>query len=237
MQENNDMFYLNSLSSGEFIAGVDEVGRGPLAGPVVASCCCLKIKSKDLFISSDFESKFNNFGIQDSKKLSAKKRLKVLEEFNLPLNELKSFQLYSLLESDSYSLTMSIAEISNTSIDELNILNASLMAMEKAFEICFRGEEGRLLIDGNKNLKKQFEGVKSETLIKGDSRSQLIALSSIIAKEYRDYLMKNHYSKIYPGYGFEGHSGYPTKLHKEALEKLGPSQIHRKSFRGVKEFL
>ena len=99
-----------------------------------------------------------------------------------------------------------------------------------------KSDKGILLIDGNKKCNIRRDGIDETTLIKGDQRSTLIALASIVAKQYRDNLMEL-YAKKYPVYGFESHAGYPTKKHKEAIIKNGISKIHRKTFKGVKEFV
>jgi ribonuclease HII len=108
--------------------------------------------------------------------------------------------------------------------------------MSEAFKNCWQGERGVWLIDGNRMPKQVPATVDAQAIIKGDSKSVLIGLASIIAKEYRDNLMVT-LSKSFPGYGLEKHAGYPTKAHKEAIAKLGPSPIHRKSFKGVKEHI
>jgi len=214
----------------DFLAGCDEVGRGPLAGPVVAA---------SVYIESKYVSKENlNFllelGVTDSKKISAKKRAKIIDDLKINLS--KTNQKVTLEISKKFIIHFSIREVSNELIDEINILRASLLAMSLSFKDCKKKTDtGRILIDGNKLLELEDDSVTEEFVIKGDSKSVIIGLASVIAKEYRDQLMKDLGEK-YPGYGLEGHAGYPTKAHKEAIKELGITPIHRKSFKGVKEY-
>lgn len=176
------------------VCGVDEAGRGPLAGPVFAAAVVLP---KDFIIE----------GVNDSKKLTEKKR----EEF------------FGIIKEKS--LDYSIASASETEIDEVNILNATFLAMKRAIEK-LKIKPDFALIDGNRLPKL---GIDAKSVIKGDSLSESIAAASILAKVERDkYMLKM--SKIYPEYFFEKHKGYGTKLHVEMLRKYGPSKIHRKSF-------
>jgi ribonuclease HII len=171
-------------------------------------------------------------GVTDSKKLSQKKRKKILADLEIDTNSLKS----TFFERKNFSFSYAIREVSPTLIDEINILNASLKAMAGSFTECHQeGSRGRLLIDGNKIPRELPLEVKAEAIIKGDSKSLLIGLASIIAKEYRDDLMEKM-AEDYPGYGFEAHAGYPTIRHREAIEELGITPIHRLSFKGVREF-
>jgi len=176
------------------ICGVDEAGRGPLAGPVVA---CAIIMRTDSIIDE----------INDSKKLTEKKR----------------GLLFDVIKENALDVSVGIAD--EKKIDELNILNATMMAMNDAisgltlpFDIA--------LIDGNCN-----RGIEAfnRTVVKGDALSYNIAAASIIAKETRDRYMRAIAEK-YPEYGFEVHKGYGTKAHREALLKYGPCEIHRKTF-------
>ncbi|WP_417335212.1 ribonuclease HII [Halobacteriovorax marinus] len=223
------MFDLEEIGDFGFLAGCDEVGRGPLAGPVVG--CCVLVDRDSLTVENiDF---LLSHGITDSKKISATKRKKILKSLGIEKYELASKN--SLTLNKNLKISFSVREISNESIDQLNILRASLKAMGDAFIDCFSGERTKLLIDGNKYIDLGLENVSEEFVIKGDSKSALIGLASIIAKEYRDNLMIEM-GKKYPGYGLEKHAGYPTKFHKDAISKLGVTPIHRKSFKGVKEF-
>lgn len=177
------------------VAGVDEVGRGPLAGPVVAAAVVLP-------------PAFNNPLVTDSKKLSPKRRLDLYREIYRE------------------AVTVGIGIVDPLEIDRLNILRASLLAMNMAVEnLCPRPDY--LLVDGNTAIS--WEG-RQETIVKGDSASISIAAASIVAKVTRDRMMER-YSLDYPGFGFAAHKGYPTKAHRQAVLELGPTPIHRASFR------
>lgn len=180
------------------IAGIDEVGRGPLAGPVVAAAVILPV---DFYVS----------GIDDSKKLSEKKR----EE------------LYDLIRREAVSIGIGV--ISAAEVDEINIYEATKKAMFEAI-VQLHSKPDFLLIDA----MKLETYLPFEAIIKGDAKSVSIAAASIIAKVTRDRWMKEQ-AKLYPGYGFEQHMGYGTKAHLDALKLLGPTPIHRKSFAPVKE--
>ena len=177
-----------------YIGGIDEAGRGPLAGPVVAAVVVFKQNTK-------IE------GINDSKKLSEAKR-----------NE-----LFDIIKEEA--LDYGIGIVNNNEIDEINILNATYMAMKKALN-CLDKTPDYLLIDA-----ATIPGVKvlQNSIIKGDSKSISIAAASILAKVTRDSIMYQ-YDEIYPEYGFKAHKGYGTKEHYEAIEKHGITPIHRKSF-------
>lgn len=181
-----------------FIAGVDEVGRGCLAGAVVAAACILDL-SKPL-----------PAGLNDSKKLSAKKREQIAEELR------------------ANALAYSIGQVEAEEIDRINILEATKKAMRLAIEN-LQPKADFLLIDA---LQLKDVSLPQKAIIKGDATSASIAAASIIAKVYRDNLMAE-FDKIYPVYGFARHAGYGTKVHFEALRKHGACPLHRKSFRGV----
>ncbi len=184
------------------IGGVDEVGRGPLNGPVVAACCILP---KD----------FKLDGLTDSKKISEKKR----EEF------------YEYIINNSI---YGIGEASNIEIDELNILNATKLAMKRAIdEVNKKTKIDYLLIDGN--MKFDFD-YKYKSIVKGDMLSISISAASIIAKVTRDRMMIE-LDKKYPMYGYKTHKGYPTKQHVEAIKKYGLIDGYRKTYGPVKEVL
>ena len=184
------------------IGGVDEVGRGPLNGPVVAACCILP---KD----------FKLDGLTDSKKISEKKR----EEF------------YEYIINNSI---YGIGEASNIEIDELNILNATKLAMKRAIdEVNKKIKIDYLLIDGN--MKFDFD-YKYKSIVKGDMLSISISAASIIAKVTRDRMMIE-LDKKYPMYGYKTHKGYPTKQHVEAIKKYGLIDGYRKTYGPVKEVL
>ncbi len=184
------------------IAGVDEVGRGPLAGPVVAAACI-------------FDRDVDIVGIDDSKKLSEKKREQLFDEIK------------------DKALAYGIGEASCEVIDEINILEATKLAMRKAIE------EADLMLASKGRDKIQiviFDAIKINDLdkeqmsvIKGDQTYFSVAAASILAKVTRDNLMKE-YDKTYPEYGFASNKGYGTKAHYEGIKKAGITEIHRKSF-------
>ncbi|MDK2821913.1 MAG: ribonuclease [Clostridia bacterium] len=180
-----------------YICGVDEVGRGPLAGPVTAAAVILR---PGVFIS----------GLNDSKKLSPNKREKLADE----------------IKEKSYAWAVGWSSVCE--IDALNILIASRWAMSRA--ICnLQIKPEYLLIDG---IALPSINIPQKKIIGGDSLSASIAAASILAKVARDELM-TYYDSIFKGYGFVNNKGYPTSQHLKALELLGPSPIHRLSFRPV----
>lgn len=218
------------------IIGLDEVGRGPLAGPVVAAAVYFKNPNLKL------KEKYLNLKVTDSKKLSTKKRQDILHKLKIDYLNLKAQKVYE--HQDFY---FCVSEISAQEIDKVNILNASLLAMENSLFAIFNDlkfKNLKVLIDGNKNLKlcsKNEENSRQanlnyQTVIKGDSQYIAIAMASIIAKEYRDHLMQK-LDRLYPDYEFSKHSGYPTAKHKENIKRFGVLDVHRKTFKGVKEFL
>lgn len=225
-----DLMKASNLRPSFFIAALDEVGRGPLAGPVVATCLYWSGTLKDLRTDLNFLS---NIGINDSKQLKEKERDKLLDllEIKLKKNQILSFGNHKLK-----NFKIVICENSHNRIDKINILQASLEAMDKCWKKVASKKSGKVLIDGNKLPKSLINDSRAETIIKGDSKSLLIGLASICAKVYRDRLMIR-LAKKYPGYGLERHAGYPTKAHKEAIQSLGISPIHRTTFKGVKEFI
>jgi ribonuclease HII len=188
-----------SRYSGNMFAGVDEVGRGPLAGDVVAAAVIL-----------DPENPIE--GLDDSKKLTEKKRE----------------QLFPIIQQRA--LSWSVARASVQEIDKINILQASLLAMKRAVESLSLQPE-HVLVDGNRLPQWHYQ---SEAVVKGDSRVQAIAAASILAKVVRDREMVE-FDRQYPGYGFAGHKGYPTKAHIAALEELGITAIHRLSYGPIKK--
>jgi len=179
------------------IAGVDEAGRGPLAGPVVAAAVILDINHPIT-------------GVKDSKQLSPKKREK----------------LYNLITKEA--IDWAVSSVSALDIDRLNILQASLKSMEQAAK-ALSFPPDYLLIDGRFTIAIP---IPQQAIIKGDNTVLSISAASIIAKVTRDRIMENYHKK-YPWYNFSHNKGYPTVEHKKAIEKYGPSPIHRKSFRGV----
>lgn len=226
------MFDLKYIQKKQFfLAGCDEVGRGPLAGPVVA--CCVFFDLQKCLSAEKILKSLSELGVTDSKGLSEKKREGILE--CLKLGKLTGHKNCSFEDSFFSPLSFRIEEVSALEIDQINILQASLLGMKRAYDALLENrtyEQGILLIDGNKTL----EGKLGTPIVKGDSKSLVIGLASIIAKVYRDRLMKD-FGEIYPAYGFEKHAGYPTKFHRQAISENGPCPIHRKTFKGVKEHL
>ena len=218
------------------VAGLDEAGRGPLAGPVVAAVVMIKmsksnLKSKILNLKSNFK------GIKDSKKLTPKKR----EEF------------YKLIVKSPF-WEWGVGRVSEKVIDKINILEATKLAMIKAVKnlekklqkqlqtnkkfisYIFYGRRNRtiidfLILDGNFKIGLD---IPQKSIVKGDEKVFSCAAASILAKVYRDRIMER-YDKKYPRYGFSKHKGYPTKYHLKMLKKYGPCEIHRKTFKPVKE--
>lgn len=180
------------------VAGLDEAGRGPLAGPVVAA----------VFVITP---QFKLEGLNDSKQLSAARR----EKF------------FQILTSGEWDYGIGVVEPAE--IDRINIYQASRQAMLKALH-ALKTPPDFLLVDA----LTLPEAIAQKALIHGDARSVAIAAASVIAKYTRDQMM-TEYEKLYPGYGFAQHKGYPTRQHYEALERLGPSPIHRRSFRLEKQ--
>lgn len=224
------------------IAGCDEVGRGPLAGPVVSAVVWFYGATEEEYQRLTLQlHQLQAMGVTDSKKLTSQKRLKILKALELHPKDLVVDRPITLSTLGPHWKAI-ITAMDAKAIDQFNILKASLMAMEKGvslglLETLKEGSStGKLLIDGNKKLLNSFEQVEQIPIVKGDQLSTFIALASIIAKEYRDDVMRR-WDLIYPGYGFKDHAGYPTAFHREKISQLGPSSIHRLSFKGVKEYV
>lgn len=190
--------------AGDTVAGIDEAGRGPLAGPVVAAVVVL---GSDQSIA----------GVRDSKQLSAARRADVARRIRTEARE------------------WAIGEASREEIDELNILQATLLAMQRAFA-GLGVRPGRVEVDGNRAPRLAgYEGL-IETVVEGDRLRQAIGAASILAKVHRDQLMDRLHAS-YPDYGFGQHRGYPTAAHRAALAALGPCPEHRRSFAPVRAVL
>lgn len=190
-----------STYKGQLAAGVDEVGRGPLAGDVVAAAVIL-----------DPERPIDGLG--DSKKLTEKRREALYDEIR------------------DKALAYCIARAEVAEIDRLNILQASMLAMTRAVD-GLATEPEHVWVDGNRIPTWRYT---AEAVVKGDARVAAIGAASILAKVCRDREMVA-LDKQYPGYGFAGHKGYPTKVHMAALERLGASPVHRRSFGPVRQSL
>lgn len=185
---------------GSIEAGLDEAGRGCLAGPVVAAAVILP-------------ASYDNPLLNDSKQL----------------DKVSRNQLAEIIKKEAKAYAIGIA--SQTEIDEINILWASVKAMHKAVDLLDVSPE-HLLVDGNRF--KPYFGIPHTCIIKGDGKYQSIAAASILAKTYRDDLMEK-YAEQYPQYGWEQNAGYPTRKHRAAIKEFGITELHRKTFRLLKD--
>ncbi len=188
-------FEKEALAKGyKSVCGVDEAGRGPLAGPI---CAAAVILPEGVIID----------GVNDSKKLSEKKRE----------------SLFDVIREQALSYSIAYATVDE--IEEINILNATMLAMRRAID-GLEIKADYAMIDGNKIPPLDID---AECIVKGDAKSMSIACASILAKVSRDRLLYK-YAEEYPMYGFDKHKGYGTKVHREAILKYGPCPYHRKSF-------
>lgn len=178
------------------VAGVDEVGRGPLAGPVVCAAVILPLEEEKRVL-----------GIDDSKKLSAKKREALAEQIR------------------AAARAYAIAEVDAATIDEINILQATRLCMKRAVDMLVPAAD-MVLTDGNMTLDITLP---QRSIVKGDALVCSIGAASILAKVYRDALMAE-YAKLYPEYAFERNAGYGTQAHIQAIREVGACPIHRRSF-------
>lgn len=208
------------------LIGCDEVGRGPIAGPV--NGCSVRITQNNKNLLNELQL----LGVTDSKKLTQKKRLAILEKLNIEVSNIEINKKYNVKFNEN-EFSFVVCERSPEEIDKINILQASLACMQSSSNELVL-DNTKVLVDGNKIFDSLGESV--EAIVKGDSKSTVIGLASIIAKEYRDLLMES-YDKKFPGYFLKKNAGYPTKDHKQAVVDLGVTPIHRKSFKGVKEYL
>ena len=197
LKEDEQKLYSDNI---KYIAGIDEAGRGPLAGPVVVGVVILP---KDSMIE----------GVNDSKKVSEKKREKIYEE----------------ITQNAISWSVGIAD--QNEIDDINILQATKLALKRAIE-GLEIKPDLILVDALTNI--DTHGIPYKSIIKGDAKEYSIAAASIIAKVTRDRMMYE-YDKIYPEYGFAGHKGYGTAKHIAAIKQNGPCILHRKTF--IKNFM
>ncbi len=198
----NGAVYMHENPIAKLVAGVDEAGRGPLAGSVVAAAVIL-------------DSSAPIIGLTDSKKLSASRRAALEPEIM------------------QKAIAWAVAEASHTEVDDINILQASLLAMKRAV-LGLGLKPDQVLIDGNH--LPPLEGYSMLAIIKGDLSEPCISAASILAKEYRDRQMLA-LDQLYPEYGFAQHKGYPTALHRERLRQYGVTPVHRRSFAPVRELL
>jgi len=192
----------------DVIAGIDEVGRGPLAGPVVAAAVILPL---DLITSN--ETWLSD--VRDSKQVTPTRRAAVCVHIH------------------ERAISVGIGAASPSEIDTIGIAAATRRAMERAIE-CLDPQPTHLLIDA---MKLPAIDIPQTSIIKGDTLSKSIAAASIVAKENRDALMRDVLDVRYPGYGFAGHKGYGSKMHMEALKRLGPCPVHRRSFAPIRNMV
>ena len=193
---------MDEIPIAKLVAGVDEAGRGPLAGSVVAAAVIL-------------DESFPIDGLTDSKKLSASRRT--------------SLELQIKQRAKAWA----IAESSQLEVDEMNILQASLLAMKRAV-LGLELKPGQVLVDGNR--LPRLDGYQMLAIVRGDMSEPCISAASILAKQYRDRQMLE-LDRLYPQYQFARHKGYPTQLHRDMLKEHGVSPVHRRSFRPVRELL
>ena len=197
LKEEENKLYENNI---EYICGIDEAGRGPLAGPVVVGAVILP---KDSFIE----------GVNDSKKISEKKREKIYEQ---------------IIEE---AISFSVGIVDQKTIDEINILNATKLGVKLALE-GLKQRPDVIMVDALNNMDTL--GIPYISVVKGDAKNYSIAAASIIAKVTRDRIMKE-WDEIYPIYGFSKHKGYGTAEHIRVIKENGPCILHRKSF--IKNFV
>jgi ribonuclease HII len=200
-------FTIENKYGEQIVAGVDEAGLGPLAGPLVVCACIIKIRKLPHFLS---------VSIDDSKKLSSQKREKIFEQ---------------IVNNESFVYGISV--VSSSVIDENGLLHAWQLGISQSVsnltvipDVC--------LLDGNMQIK--INQITTESIVKGDQKSYSIASASIIAKVTRDRIMQKIHTK-FPMYGFDKNAGYGTKFHLQALEKYGITQYHRKSYAPIKKKL
>ena len=193
---------MDEMPIAKLVAGVDEAGRGPLAGSVVAAAVILDV-------SRPIE------GLTDSKKLSAGRRAVLEQEIKLKAR------------------AWAIAESTQQEVDEINVLQASLLAMKRAL-LALQLKPEQVLVDGNR--LPSLSGYSMQAIVGGDLCEPCISAASILAKEYRDRQMLE-LDRLYPQYRFAQHKGYPTALHRELLKEHGVSPVHRRSFGPVRELL
>ncbi len=193
---------MDEIPIAKLVAGVDEAGRGPLAGSVVAAAVIL-------------DENYPIDGLTDSKKLSVSRRA--------------SLELQIKQRAKAWA----IAESSQLEVDEINILQASLLAMKRAV-LGLDLKPGQVLVDGNQ--LPRLDGYQMLAIVRGDMSEPCISAASILAKQYRDRQMLE-LDQLYPQYQFARHKGYPTELHRRMLKEHGVSPVHRRSFRPVRELL
>ena len=207
----------------KYIIGIDEVGRGPLAGPVVVAA--LAVPTKLRIKNAELRKNFKSAKLRDSKKLSLKQR-----------------EIWFEYVKKHPKIFYAIASVSPKVIDKINISNAANLAATRAFQKLVNSYaiasvltknnnvNVKIFLDGGLYLNKKYPRLSASTIIKGDEKIPVISFASIVAKVTRDRMMRKLHKK-YPQYGFDKHKGYGTKKHFKAIRKHGLSPIHRKSFR------
>ncbi len=207
----------------KYIIGIDEVGRGPLAGPVVVAA--LAVPTKLRIKNAELRKNFKSAKLRDSKKLSLKQR-----------------EIWFEYVKKHPKIFYAIASVSPKVIDKINISNAANLAVTRAFQKLVNtyaiasvltknnNVNVKIFLDGGLYLNKKYPRLSASTIIKGDEKIPVISFASIVAKVTRDRMMRKLHKK-YPQYGFDKHKGYGTKKHFKAIRKHGLSPIHRKSFR------
>lgn len=209
------------------VAGLDEAGRGPLAGPVVAAAVIIEDKK----LNQAKLSRFKLDGINDSKKLRPKKREKFYSILTNPFRHLSAGANWRMVDG-GWQIEWGIGRVSEKVIDKINIKNAAELAMERAVKKLKR-QPDFLIIDGKYLKNHKLKTINHKLIIKADEKVFSCSAASIIAKVSRDRIMQRYHKK-YPQYGFDKHKGYPTKYHIRMLKKYGPCKIHRKSFKPVR---
>lgn len=200
-----------NTKSVRYIVGIDEVGRGPIAGPVAVGAFLCSITNYELIITNGVEA--TKTKLKDSKKLTKKQREKWFE--------------YLKGEKEKGNCDFAVSMVSAEWIDKVGIVRSIQKALDSSIKKVATQDSVNVFLDGGLKAPKEYEN--QETVIKGDELHPVISCASIIAKVSRDRLMDD-YAKEYPEYGFENHAGYGTKFHYEKIKKHGVTVLHRKSF-------
>ncbi len=211
-----------------FVIGIDEAGRGPLAGPVVASACIFKKICHAEFISASQENQ-----IEILKQVQNDKNISIIRDSKL-LSEKQREEIFDFIFENFY---VGLGICDHETIDRINILEATYLAMKKSVsalndKLQITNDKKIILVDGNKMIPNM--SIEQRAIVGGDKIVKSISAASIVAKVTRDRMMHSWHEK-YPQYGFSKHKGYGTKFHIDAIKKYGPCEIHRKSFAPVKK--
>jgi ribonuclease HII len=217
---------LNDIPA-EMILASDEVGRGSLMGQVVTGTLIWKDTAK----TANFIQLLRDIGVKDSKKVSDKKRVKILKELGINIQDIKTETIYSISYKE-YSFEFVLSELDAQEIDKININQATFKCFNHSYDLVMNKHKISpvlWLIDGDKLPSGDHPDTHLESIIKGDQKSALIGLAAIIAKEYRDYTVQL-LSLKYPMYEWSKNAGYGTKSHLNAIGNYGLCEYHRKSF-------